>query len=336
MQLTVGISALLLLMPFTSGMAAGCWENVQQGQHSQELECRFADWEANPSQQNANVFLKSLFFTYISDGGNLAMKSFFDRLRSRDPKLNALSAHKKNLIQKYTFQDSEQAETAAIWTMQPQDARALFVLSQTEAGSIPPDIASAVHLAVYNQIDQYFYLKSAYENSFAVLPHSEYLRLLEILERMANVKDPYLTAVNLFYRGIVNLNLGLNSQAITNLQHSRNLLNQLLPAAGEVVALKRILGIRASANILLGNLVEAESDYVTILKMDPNDWNTLLELSYLLNRRGECKEPGVWIEAYLKKGSDRFDIVLHCGNQEYPDELFISEPPVIASLHQSF
>ena len=217
--------------------------------------------------------------------------------------------------------------------MQPFDAKRLFVLSQTDPRSVPKDINAAMYMAVYDEMESYFYLNSIRNDEFGVLPASEYLRLQEVLTRMAWIDDPFLKATNLIYRGLASLNLAQQSTGLNYVSQSCQTLSEMLTTTKEKLSKKRILRTRAVANAILGELVKAESDYFSILKLDPEDWNALLDLSYLLNKRGECPERGIWIEASIMRNQDQFDIVIHCGNQTYPEEYFPTEPPAIASLN---
>ena len=127
------------------------------------------------------------------------------------------------------------------------------------------------------------------------------------------------------------MNLAQKSVGLNYVSESRELLSELLENAKEKLSKKRILRTRAVANAIMGELLKAESDYFSILKLDPEDWNALLDLSYLLNKRGECPERGIWIEASILRDQDQFNIVIHCGNQTFPEEYFPTEPPAIAS-----
>jgi hypothetical protein len=322
----------LFFLSLAYSAAADCWKNVTPGQHSKEVKCFFEDWQHSSSRQNLKNLIDSIFYVYLTDGQNPSMKMFFDGMRAGDPRFADVFEYKDELIKRYTFEVTTPIETTELWAMQPFDAKRLFVLSQTDPRSLPTDINAAMNMTVYDEIEHYFYLNSIHNNEFGVLPASEYLRLQEILTRMAWVDDPFLKATNLIYRGLVSLNLAHKSSGLNYVSESRQLLNEMFSMATEKLSKKRILRTRAVANAILGELLKAESDYFAILKLDPEDWNALLELSYLLNKRGECPERGIWIEASMHKNQDHFDIVLHCGNQTYPEEYFPTEPPAIASL----
>jgi hypothetical protein len=241
--------------------------------------------------------------------------------------------YKDELIKRYTFDGSGSIETTELWAMQPYDAKRLFVLSQTDPSSLPKDINAAMYMAIYDEIERYFYLNSIHNDDLGALPASEYLRLQEILTRMAWADDPFLKATNLIYRGLVSLNLAEKSSALDYVSQSCELLSGMLYRANEKLSRKRILRTRALANAIQGDLLKVESDYFSILKLDPEDWDALMDLSYLLNKRGECPERGIWIEASIKRDQEQFDVVVHCGNQTYPEESFPTEPPAIASLN---
>ena len=323
---------ILLFLSFTYSAVADCWKDVTPGYHSKEVKCFFEDWERSSSQQSLKNLIDSIFYVYITDGQNPSMKMFFDRMRSGDPRFADVFKYKAEIIQRYTFDDSESTETTELWAMQPLDAKRLFVLSQTDPDSVPKDINAAMHMAVYDEIESYFYLNSIHNDEFGVLPAPEYLRLQEILTRMAGVDDRFLKATNLIYRGLVSLNLAQKSTGLNYVSVSCQTLSEMLITAKEKLSKKRILRTRAIANAILGELLKAETDYFSILKLDPQDWNALMDLSYLLNKRGECPERGIWIEASIKRNQDQFDIVIHCGNQTYPEEYFPTEPPAIALL----
>ncbi|MCI0448092.1 hypothetical protein L0152_33350 [bacterium] len=324
---------ILLFLSLAYSAVADCWKDVSPGQHSKEVKCFFEDWEHSLSQQNLKKLIDSVFYVYVTDGQNPSMKMFFDGMRSGDPRFADVFKYKDEIIKRYTFDNSESTETTELWAMQPLDAKRLFVLSQTDPDSVPKDINAAMYMAIYDEIERYFYLNSIHNDEFGVLPASEYLRLQEILMRMAWVDDPFLKATNLIYRGLVSLNLAQKSTGLNYVSVSCQTLSEMLTTAKEKLSRKRILRTRAVANAILGELLKAETDYFSILKLDPEDWNALMDLSYLLNKRGECPERGIWIEASIKRNQDQFDIVIHCGNQTYPEEYFPTEPPAIASLN---
>jgi hypothetical protein len=326
----------LLLFLFLAGSAAAdCWKEVTSGQHSKEIKCYYEDWQRSSSRENLKNLIDSVFYVYLTDGQNPSMKMFFDHMRSGDPNFSDVFKYKDELIKRYTFDGSGSTETTALWAMQPYDAKRLFVLAQTDPASVPKDINGAMYMAVYDEIERFFYLNSIHNNEFGVLPASEYLRLQEILARMAGVEDPFLKATNFIYRGLVSFNLADKSAGLNYVSDSCELLNEMLSNATEKLSKKRILRTRALANAILGELVKAESDYFSILKLDPQDWDALMDLSYLLNKRGECPERGIWIEASIKRNQDQFDVIVHCGNQTYPEESFPTEPPAVAFLNFS-
>lgn len=327
-----GFYFFLFFLSFTYSAAADCWKDVTPGQHTKEIKCFFEDWERSSSRQNLKNLIDSVFYVYLTDGQNPSMRMFFDGMRADDPRFADVFKYKDEIIKRYTFDDFGRIETTELWAMQPNDAKRLFVLAQTDPSSVPGDINAAMYMAIYDEIERYFYLNSIHNNEFGVLPASEYLRLEEILARMAWPDDPFLKATNLIYHGLVSLNLAQRSTGLNYVSESCQLLSNMLSNAKEKLSRKRILRTRALANAILGELSKAESDYFAILKIDPQDWDALLDLSYLLNKRGECPERGIWIEASIMKDQEQFDIVVHCGNQTYPEEYFPTEPPAIASL----
>jgi hypothetical protein len=307
---------------------ASCNEDAQSNP-SIDLKCKYVQWEKNPSKSNLAPLLRLLFYVYSSNGEDPTMKRFFDGMRKGNAPFTQALSFRDELIRKYTFEDEDVSEASAIWAMQAYDARMLFVLTQTDPEIVPPDITAAMYLSVYEEFKRYFCLDL--DKDFGILPASEYLRLLEILRRMDRLNDPFMKSANLLYQGIVNLNLKSDAQEV--LTRSRELLNSCFDSADGVLSKKRILRSRAEVNVALQNTLEAQSDYYKILKIDPHDSTALLELSYLMSQRGECKERGVWIEALIRSNQTEYEIVIHCGNQLYEiEEEYPTEPPVIASL----
>jgi hypothetical protein len=308
---------------------ASCNEEDTQSNSSMDLKCKYVQWEKNPIKGNLVPLLRSLFYVYSSNGEDPTMKKFFDGLRNGGAPFTHAILFRDELIRKYTFEDEEVRESSSIWAMQIYDARMLFVLTQTDPQVVPSGITSAMYLSVYDEFKRYFCLDL--DKEFGILPASEYLRLLEILHRMDRLSDPFMKSANLLYQGIVNLNLKTDAQVVLN--RSRELLTGCFESANEVLSKKRILRSRAEVNVALQNTLEAQSDYYKILKIDPQDGTALLELSYLLSQRGECKERGVWIEALIRSNQTEYEIVIHCGNQLHEiEEEYPTEPPVIAMI----
>lgn len=321
----------LLLVPALS-LADECWSTVQPGQHSQELRCQTLDWRAHPDAEHLKQILDTLFYVYLSDANQPEMKAFFDGMRASDPRYAQAFQMRADLIRKYTFDVPSPGESSALWAMPAFDAKRLFVLSLTEPGALPADIASAMHLAVYDELDRYFDLKSAFRHGDASLRAADYARLLEILQRMAAFRDPFLYAVNQTYQALAHRSLNQPEQAGVNLEASHRVLDSLLLTAKDPLSRKRILRTLALTNLVQGKELEAEQCFYSILRIDPEDWNSILDLSYVLNQRGECSEPAVWIEASLKHDQQLFDVVVHCGSRGIPEEEYPTEPPAIASL----
>jgi tetratricopeptide (TPR) repeat protein len=328
MILFMKLFALCFFMLNAFSCFASCDPDDSQFNPSIDLKCKYVQWEKNPTKSNLVPLLRSLFYLYASNGEDPTMKKFFDGMRKGNPPFSYALSFRDELIRKYTFDDAEMDETSGIWAMQSYDARVLFVLTQTEPQIVPLDITSAMYLAVYDEFRRFFCLQMD-KDSIGILPASEYLRLLEILQRMDRVSDPFLKSTNMLYQGIVNINLQKNADAILNV--SRELLDKCLHSVDGALSKKRILRSRAEVNIALQNTLEAQADYYKILKIDPHDPTALLELSYLLSQRGECKERGVWIEASILSNQTEYEIVVHCGNQLYEiEEQYLTEPPVIA------
>src|SRR5262245_5404396 len=222
---------LLLFLSLTYSAAADCWKDVTPGQHSKEIKCYYEDWQQSSSRENLKNLIDSVFYVYLTDGENLSMKLFFDRMRAEDPGFSDVIKYKDELIKRYTFNDSSSTKTTELWAMQPYDAKRLFVLAQTDPASVPKDINAAMYMAVYDEIERYFYLNSIHNNEFGVLPASEYLRLQQILARMAWVEDPFLKATNLIYRGLVSMNLAQKSDGLDYVSNSCELLGEMLSTA---------------------------------------------------------------------------------------------------------
>lgn len=260
------------------------------------------------------------------------MKAFFDGMRKGNRPFDQAMLFKQDLIRKYTFTDEyQELESSGIWAMQAYDARMLFVLSQTDPQSVSQDITAAMYLSIYDEFKRYFCLQLD-RDSIGVLSFAEYLRLNEILKRMSWINDPFLKSTNLLYQGLVNINLNQTNEAHAVLTRARELLNGCFDDAEETLSKKRILRARAGVSFALNDLLNAQADYYRILKLDPNDGTALLELSYILTQRGECKERGVWIEASILSTQSEYDVVVHCGNQLEFEEEYFTEPPVIADL----
>jgi hypothetical protein len=137
---------------------ADCWKNVQPGQHSAELNCLYLDWEKNPGRQNLTRLIQTLFYVYISESQNPAMRRFFDGMRAA--RFEEALLLREELIRRYTFDEPASPETASLWAMPAYDARILFVLSQTDRSTIPFAISCAMHLTIYEEIERYFSLNS--------------------------------------------------------------------------------------------------------------------------------------------------------------------------------
>jgi hypothetical protein len=131
---------------------------------------------------------------------------------------------------------------------------------------------------------------------------------------------------------MVLLNLGRNSEGTQLLLKTRRGFEDCLMDASQKLAQKRILLSLAAIDLVLGNQNQAEEDYIWILKIDPQDWNALINLSYLLNDQKKCSEESVWVEATIRSDQEFFDVVLHCGSQEIPLHDFENGKPVVASL----
>jgi tetratricopeptide (TPR) repeat protein len=320
---------IILLSAFSAFASCGDQYSIDP---SVDLKCKYINWENHPTKSNLVPLLRSLFYVYASNGEDLTMKKFFDGMRKGDVPFNYAIAFRDELLRKYTFEDSDVVEASGVWAMQAYDARMLFILTQTDPYTVSREITAAMYLSVFDEFKRFFCLQLD-NDSIGILPPKEYSRLLEILRRMDWLHDPFLKSTNLLYQGIVNINLQSQVEARTPLNRARELLDRCFETADGKLSKKRILRSRAAVNFALENMLEAQSDYYRILKIDPNDGTALLELSYVLNERGECQERGVWIEASIKSNQTEYEVVIHCGNQLYEFEEYPTDPSaVVASL----
>ena len=323
--------ALFILLLNAFPIFAACNLDEYSMDPSADLKCKLMNWEEQPTKSNLIPLLRSLFYVYASNGEDQTMKKFFDGMRKGDQSFSHAISFRDELLLKYTFADSSNVETSGIWVMQAYDARMLFILTQTDPYSISRDITAAMYLSVYDEFKRFFCLQMD-SDSIGILPANEYVRLLEILRRMDWLHDPFLKSTNLMYQGIVNINLQARTEADKSLNQARELLDRCFDTADGKLSKKRILRSRAAVNFALENMIEAQSDYYRILKIDPEDGTALLDLSYVLNERGECKERGVWIEASIRSDQTEYEIVIHCGNQLYEFDEYVTEPPAVARL----
>ena len=329
----LGVLFLVVVMLPLGVCAEDCWKDVQPGRHDQELRCLFLDWKAQPDSENLKQVLDSLFYVYLSSSADPEMKSFFDGMRRSDPKYIPVLQFRADLIAKYTFDDVADGERSSVWAMAPADAKRLFVLSQTHPGSVPREIAVPMQLSVFDEIDRYFDFNSAFKQPLGSLSVEEYARLLEVLQRMAALQDPFVYAVNQYHQGIVRTNLGDFLASRENFSRSEFALHSLITSAADPLSRKRFLLMQAHVCIVQDKDLLAEESYYDILRIDPEDWTSLLELSYVLNKRGECSEPSLWVEATLPHNEKLFEVVVHCGTHTLPEPLYPTEPPAIALLH---
>jgi tetratricopeptide (TPR) repeat protein len=295
------------------------------------VDCLYSKWKTQPTRQHLRELLGPLFQVYISDAKNRAMRAFFDDLRAgNDPPV--IRSLKKELIAHYTFGGASVHETAAMWTMQPADAINLYLLFLVDLSGLPDDISRAMQLAVYDQIRLSFSFESALRQQYAYFPPDEYGRLLEILHRLSWTHDPYLKRLNSYYQAVTLLNLGRIVEGRNLLAQTREGLEQCLMDADQKLSQKRILALLASVDQVLKKYPDAENDYLWILKIDPQDWNALINLSYLLNQTQKCMDRSIWVEAEIRSYQEFFDITIHCGSQELDPDDFDKAGPVVASL----
>lgn len=322
---------LLSFLTIAGEVPASCYEEAIAEKQPPLIQCLYKKWKEEPSRQNLKELLHPLFYVYLSDGNSPPLHAFFEDLRKHSPSLTELEYLKKELVRRYTFAGNPIRETAALWAMQPADARAIFLLFLTTPQDLSDEISRAMQLAVYDQIRE-VYFKSVLNRQFGYFPPSEYFRLHEILKRLSWSHDPYLKSLNRYYQGVVLLNLGQNKEGAELMMKAREGLEECLMNAKQKLAQKRILSNLADIELVVGNRSEAEQDYIWILRIDPQDWNALMNLSYLLNDQKKCSEESVWVEATIRSDQEFFDVVLHCGSQEIPFPDSEPEGPVVASL----
>lgn len=322
---------LICFLLIAAYLPASCYEPVVTEQQAPLVQCLYKKWKEEPTRKNLKELLHPLFYVYLSDGNNAALHAFFDELRRDGSSLTELESLKRDLVHRYTFKTEPIEETAALWAMQPADARAIFLLFQTDPEALSDEISRAMQRAVYDQIRDAFF-KSALHRQFGYFPPSEYLRLQEILKRLSWSQDPYLKNLNRYFQALVLMNLGKENEGRTLMLKARQGLEESLMNAKQKLAQKRILSSLADVDLVLGNHTDAEQDYLWILRIDPQDWNALLNLSYLLNDQKKCSDGSVWVEATIRSDQEFFDIVLHCGSQELPVPDAETESPIVASL----
>jgi tetratricopeptide (TPR) repeat protein len=317
---------IILFFVLCNAVFAKCAPNADFG-----VDCLYSKWKTQPTRQHLRELLTPLFHVYISDSKNRSMRAFFDDLRAGNYS-PVVGSFKRELIAHYTFGAPTIRETAALWTMQPGDAINLYLLFQIDLSGLPDEISRAMQLAVYDQIRLSFSLESALRQQYAYLSPEEYVRLLEILRRMSWTHDSFLKGLNTYYQAVTLLNLGRIVDGRNLLAQTREGLEQCLMDADQKLSQKRILGLLASVDQVLKNYPDAENDYLWILKIDPQDWNALINLSYLLNQTQKCMDHSIWVEAEIRSDQEFYDITIHCGSQELVPEDFDNGKPVVASL----
>jgi tetratricopeptide (TPR) repeat protein len=320
------IPALLL----SSKAHSSCWTDIVPGQYGKILHCAFEDWKNRPDRKNTLQLLNDLYYVYFTDGTDKSMKSFFDGLRQGSPDFLSATTVKSQLIERYRPIYPSKIETPALPMMPQTDALALFVLSQTDAQSIPLPIAEATYLTVYRHAEVLFALGLATSNQFGILPPGEYTRMLEIVKRMSWISDPYMKAMNHYFQAVLYFNRKDAIQGKSWMILAAAEFQHCLETSQETLSKKRILMRLADVHTVLQDWEKAEEAYVSILKMDPQDWDALLGLSKLLYRNGKCEEPGVWVEASIQSNQERFELTIHCGNREFHEEEPEREEPVLA------
>jgi hypothetical protein len=326
----------LILILFALGVHAEadeCWSQVLPGHYSPALKCAYQDWQKSPDHKHLTAMLNLIYRVYFVDGHNPHLKRFFAALRSNDLRLNEAMALRLQLVERYRDWNSANQEPAAYGLLPRQDARMLFILSAVDPSALPVDVAASVHLTVYSDLETAFLLQLAPTHEPGVFPRQEYARLLEIYKRMSWHPDPYFKAINQYYKGITEINLGRHLQGMLQVWGARELLKGCLASAKQQLSRKRILYALADASLVLRSSSEAEGYYISILKMDPQDWNAMMSLSRVLNLNGKCSEDAIWVEASAKSQQQFYEIVVHCGSREIPEEELEPSIPVIALLN---
>ena len=321
---------LILFLTLSSKVHSSCWSDAVPGQYGKILQCAFQDWKDHPDRKNTLQLLNDLYYVYFTDGTDKSMKSFFDGLRQGNPDFVSAATIKNQLIERYRSIYEAEVETPALPMMPQSDALALFVLSQTDPQSVPSQITQATYLTVYRHAEVLFALGLATSNQFGLLPPGEYIRMLEIVKRMSWISDPYMKAMNHYFQAVLFYNMKDTMQGKSLMIRAAVEFEHCLEMSQQTLSKKRILMRLADANAVLQDWEKAEDAFVSILKMDPQDWDALMGLSRVLYRDGKCEEPGVWVEASIKSNQERFELTIHCGNREYHEEEPEREEPVLA------
>jgi tetratricopeptide (TPR) repeat protein len=290
------------------------------------------DWERAPKAQNLQPLLDSLYVPFLSDGANLHLSKFFTSLRQNIPMQRMASVYKIQMLAKYSFNETPPADTAELWIMPTMDARRLFLLAQVQTDGIPEMVLRAMFKSIYMDVERCFGFSFVFKNRFGVFPASEYRRLLEILIRNSAHQDPFLKSWNLYCQGVILLNLENWTKGRDYISMAGHYLKKTFDVAQTQLARKIILFHIAQSAELLGNLQQAESAYVQILRMDPQDFYALNGLSTVLQKLKQCSEPAIWIEATAKSNQQLYDITVHCGTKEWQPQETNDETPFNAQL----
>jgi len=301
-----------------------------------ELQRVYGNWSRHPDLVTLPVLLDQIYFVYLTDGQNPTLRSFYNALRT-DPQIQTIIAQfRLTIIQKYTF-DEETPETPALWVMPTMDARRLFLTYAVNQNGIPAEILHAMFKGIYSDIERCFAFDLTFRGKLGVFPEPEYRRLMEILVRISSQDDSFLKSWDLYCRAIVALNLKNRTEADNYLRVSQSYLKQLLSSSNAVLAKKIILLRIAETSELLERFSDAEAAYVQVLQMDPQDFHALSGLEKILQKTGECHEEAIWIEATAKSNQQLYNITIHCGSQELPENPTESSTPMTArySLEES-
>ncbi|PWT90577.1 MAG: hypothetical protein C5B54_06920 [Acidobacteria bacterium] len=312
-----------MIILFATQLHASCWDKVVPGDYSRALDCYWKDFDRFPDRDHLVAMLPTLFYVYWNQGNSDAANSFLVTLQTK--KYTVLGQLRDELAGEY--------EGAVIFP--PQDAKMLFLLYRTDPEDVPRDVRRAVELTVYQQIRTMFALSFSLSHQYGVLKPQEYARALEIVQQMSQ-DDPYLLALNRYYQGLLLMNEGNKEDALIQFICAREQLLSCLANATEKYWKRRIFSDLAEVDLMLGNLEEAESYYTWILKMDPQDWDAMMNLSYILRDKGVCAEPGIWVEASIKSHQEFYDVVIHCGNIEVPEEELETTTPFPALAYRGF
>jgi tetratricopeptide (TPR) repeat protein len=308
---------------------------IADASEQSELDLLIHSWKKHPDENTLRQLLDALYFPYLTDSNNRNLHSFYDSMRQKREGIEIITRYRKELIAKYTFDEEYSRETAAHWLMPVRDARRLFLLVQVDQDSISTEILHAMFKSIYLDVERCFAFEFAFKDRYGIFPVSEYQRLLEIMIRISGHEDPFLKSLNIYSQALIQFNLGKMGEGERYLSVSNGYLKSALQSAETQLARKIILLRFAQTEQLLGSFESAETAYVEVLRMDPQDWHALSGLGRVLQKTDQCNEANIWIEAKAKSNQQLYDITVHCGSQELPEPKPEDQAPVIAFLRSS-